>query len=586
MSEEQLEAAESVEAVATIGRNPGTVYVLPHTSESIPEFLNPALGRIDPESPAVQVLILTSDGENALAIAEMAHSLNGATGIEVLPATSASRSARQLKSRPVRAVAGTPEELLSLVSGTHLKLDDLKTVVIAWAEDLLEQGEKSVAALESILSEAGKTAERVIVTRKLDKRIEDFVERYARRARRAPMPMDDIGSGEIPEIKYLTTAGIAKPGALRKLLDELDPPSAAIVVRTEKGEKEARRVLRALGYQESDPAFYLIRGAPTAHVHTIILYDSPVRRSEIHALGGAEAVNLVVLVQPSEMAPLREMMGAKLGPLNLTLGASKLRRRDDAIRSELRSILSAGVPPREIAPLEPLLAEYDAVEIAAAALQLLERERRIAKAPASSGPTAPAAAVPSATPGWTGAMSKLFVTLGERDGLKAGDLVGTIAGEAGIPGGQIGKVEVYESHTIVEVPAAESERIIGVLNGKMIKGRKVAVRADRPKSERKSSEGDSRGGDRPPRRTFERDDRPRAPPAGAGGDRPRSGSDRPRSGSDRPRPGSDRPRPGSDRPRFGSDRSRSGSDRPRPGSDRPRSGPRSSAPPRKGRPER
>lgn len=575
MSEEQSEAVESVEpveSVATIGRNPGTVYVLPHTSESVPEFLSPALGRIDPESPSVQVIILTSDGENALSIAEIAHSLNGATGIEVLPATSASRSARLLKSRPVRAVAGTPEELLALVSGTHLKLDGLKAVVIAWAEDLLDQGDKAVAALESILSEAGKTAERIIVTRKLDKRIEDFVERYARRSRRAPMPMDDIGSGEIPEIKYLTSAGIAKPGALRKLLDELDPPSAAIVVRTDNGEKEARRVLRTLGYQESDPSFYLIRGAPTAHVHTIVLYDSPVRRSEIHALGGAGAVNLVVLVQPAEMTPLREMMGSKLGPLNLGVGASKLRRRDDAIRSELRSILSSGVPPREIAPLEPLLAEYDAVEIAAAALQLLERERRIAKAPAATASTASAAA-PSAAPGWTGAMSKLFVTLGERDGLKAGDLVGTIAGEAGIPGGQIGKVEVYESHTIVEVPAAESERIIGVLNGKMIKGRKVAVRADRPKSERKSSEGDSRGGDRPPRRTFDRDDRPRS-----------SGPRSPRAGGDRPRPGSDRPR--SDRPRFGSDRPRPGSDRPRPGSDRPRSGPRSSAPPRKGRPER
>src|SRR6478672_4942261 len=136
MSEDQQ---ESTEAVATIGRSTGTVYVLPHTSESIPEFLNPALSRIDPESPAVQVLILTSDSENALAIAETAHSLNGATGLEVLPATSASRSARLLKARPVRAIAGTPEELLALVSGTQLKVEDLKAIVVAWAEDLLDQ---------------------------------------------------------------------------------------------------------------------------------------------------------------------------------------------------------------------------------------------------------------------------------------------------------------------------------------------------------------------------------------------------------------------------------------------------------------
>ncbi|MBA3644800.1 MAG: DbpA RNA binding domain-containing protein [Gemmatimonadaceae bacterium] len=583
MSEEQ---SETTEATATIGRSPGTVYVLPHTSDSIPEFLSAALGRIDPESPSVQVLILTADGENALAIAEMAHSLNGATGIEVLPATRASRSARLLKARPVRAISGTPEELIALVSASALKLDELRVVVIAWAEDLLDQGERAVTALETILSDAGKSADRIIVTRRISKPIEDFVERYARRARRAPMPMDDIGTGEIPEVKYLTTAGIAKPASLRRLLDELDPPSAAIVVRTAAGEIDAERVLHTLGYSGEDSPVTVVRGAPSAAVHTIIIYDAPVRRSEIHALGTVGAVNVVTLVTPAELSPIRELFGAKLSPLNFSAGTDKLRRRDDAMRSELRSVLSAGIPPREIAPLEPLLAEYDAVEIAAAALQLLERERRVAKAAPPSMATTPAAA-----PEWTGATSKLFVTLGDRDGIKPGDLVGTIAGEAGIPGGSIGKVEVYESHTIVEVPAAESEKIITALNGKTIKGRKVAVRADRPKSERKSSEGDSRGGDRPPRRTFDRDDRPRPsgprPPRAAGDrprsgyDRPRPGSDRPRPGSDRPRPGADRPRPSSDRPRFGSDRPRPGSDRKRPGADRPRSGP-----PRKGRPER
>jgi ATP-dependent RNA helicase DeaD len=545
MSEEQ---AEATEAVATIGRSPGTVYVLPHTTESIAEFLNPALGRIDPESPAVQAVIVTADAESALAIADTAHSLNGATGIEVLPITSAARSARLLKARPIHAVAGSPEELLSLVSGSHLKLDDLRVIVFAWAEDILDQGEKAVSAVESLISDSGKSAERVIVTRKLEKRIEDFVERYARRARRAPMPLDDIGSGEIPELKYLLSAGIAKPASLRRLLDELDPPSAAIVVRTAVGEEEARQILHTLGYSGPGSPVSIVRGTPAAPVHTVILYEAPVRRGEISSLSSAGAVNLIALVKPSELSPLRELMGAKISPMNLGGVSNKLRRRDDTIRSELRSVLSSGIPPREIAPLEPLLAEYDAVEIAAAALQLLERERRLAK----SAPSVPAAA-PVAAAGWTGEMSKLFVTLGERDGLKPGDLVGTIAGEAGIPGGKIGKVDVYESHTIVEVPAAESERIITVLNGKMIKGRKVAVRADRPKSERKSADD----GGRP--------ERPRSGPPRFGGARPDSRG--PRKPFDRDRP----PRGGSDRPRSS-----------RPSGDRPRSG----APPRRGRPER
>src|SRR5438105_15689682 len=102
--------------VATIVRSQGAVYFLPHTAESIPEFLKPAFERIDPGTAAVQALVLTADAESAVAMAESAHRMNGATGIELLPATGAGRTARLLASRPVRALAGTPDQILALVT--------------------------------------------------------------------------------------------------------------------------------------------------------------------------------------------------------------------------------------------------------------------------------------------------------------------------------------------------------------------------------------------------------------------------------------------------------------------------------------
>jgi Superfamily II DNA and RNA helicases len=511
---------QQVPAVATIGRNPGVVYLLPHTSESIPEFLRTTFEQIDQDSSAVQALILTDDAESAVAMSETAHRMNGAAGIEVLPATGSGRTGRLLKSRPVRALAGTPREVLELVAGSQLKLTELKVLVIAWLEDILDHSDQ-LAALESLLADAGKDAERIIVIRKSDTRVDEFIERYARRARRVT-PKDelfDIVTSAPPPLKYVTTSALSKPATLRRLLDELDPPSAAVVVRSSLSEVDARQALRTLGYTPDDENVHVTVGAPEGTVHTIVFYDAPVRRSELAKTAKSKPVSVLTLAEPSEIAPLRELFGDKATPFNLGTGASKLKKRDDAMRKELRSVLSSGIAPREIAPLEPLLAEYDAVEIAAAALQLLERERRLAKSQPSAAAPAEVVGPRGALPG--GPSAKLFVTIGDQDGVKPGDLLGTIAGESGISGDRIGKIDMYDKHSIVEVPADEAEKIIAAVSGKVLRGRTLVVRADRPKSER---------ADRPER-------------AGSGFDRPRRPSgDRPRSGG----PASDRPR--SDKP--------------------------------------
>ena len=123
-------------------------------------------------------------------------------------------------------------------------------------------------------------------------------------------------------------------------------------------------------------------------------------------------------------------------------------------------------------------------------------------------------------------MTRLFMTIGTRDGVKVGDLMGTIAGEGGIPGDRVGKIDLRESHALVEVAAADAPAVIARVNGSMIRGRRVVVRAER-----------------------DRDERERA--AGGRGDRGERGSRGPRGGS--PRGRADGPRRGgsSDRPSRG-----------------------------------
>ena len=505
------------------GRPQNLVYTLPHTTESIAEFLTPVLTRVDPAAGGTQVVVVTRDAETALTISETVHRITGPAGIEVVPVTTAPRAARIFNTRPVLAVAGSAAELGGLVRASLLKVDSVKTVVLAWADDVLEDGPDSVAALEALLSELGD-ASRVIVVRKVTPVVENLVERYARRARQvgaaeveAPQMPENY---ELPIVRHITVSPSARPAALRRLLDDLNPPSAVIVARDGPTLESAKQTLRTLGYHDDDRNIRVTQSDFGGPAHAVIFFQPPVTPAELQRAAQAKPVQVVVLARPGEIAWLRELTGGRLAPFNLAGPERRAHDREAAVRQELRAVLDRGVPPREIIALEPLLEEFDASELAAAALYLLERERAQRRAAAEN---AAPAAKPRPTEGGdrpgaaTGGMTRLFMTIGTRDGVKVGDLMGVIAGEGGIPGDHVGKIDLRESHALVEVADADAAGVIARVNGAMIRGRRVVVRGERDKEERERSASSPRG-DRPDRGARERGPRDRgAPPRGRPG---------------------------------------------------------------------
>ena len=73
----------------------------------------------------------------------------------------------------------------------------------------------------------------------------------------------------------------------------------------------------------------------------------------------------------------------------------------------------------------------------------------------------------------------LFVGAGREAGIRPGDLVGAITGEAGINSRELGAIQIAERFSLVEVPASRAEEIIAALRATTIRGRKVPVRRDR-----------------------------------------------------------------------------------------------------------
>jgi ATP-dependent RNA helicase DeaD len=488
----------------------GTITTLPHDDDAVAQLIAPIVARIDAATDAVQAVIVTPDAETALAFARAALSAGDAA---LVPATTARRALRLVRDGNVRAIAGSPTILAELMSNSALKLGAVRIVMLAWADDILAAGEGD--ALETLMAEMPKDAARMLVTAEMSPALEAIAERYFRRAHRlAPAPLPE---GLAPVvISYVTITETNRRAALRRIFDELDPPSAAVLARTDRAVAEATLALRELGYAPGDPNISVATAASNPDVSLIVLYELPTTAQELRAMVGAGNSRIVALARPRDLARLGGLAGLAPTPLAPQEATERARRAEDAAREELRAELRRGRPNRQIVALEPLLDEFDGVEIAGAALRLLERAReRAAITAASASAATPAVQAP--------AFVRLFMTTGARDNVGPGDLVGMITAEGGITSAQIGKIDIRDNHSLVEVAAPVAERVAAKITGASVKGRRIVARLERTRDERGSREVDARSA------------RPRD-------DRPRNRDDRPRGGFDRPRP-----RPGGDR---------------------------------------
>jgi len=367
------------------GRSQNVVHTLPRSMASVPQFLTGPLERVDPAAGTTQVLVITADAETAVALAEAALRLTGPAGIELLPVTTARRAKRLMSGRPVLAAAGSPRDIRTLLQGSDLKLDSVKAVVIAWADEILSSGDDEVAALELVMNELPKDAARIVVTSRSEGRVNAFAERYLRRARREASEEVDVNALPVP-IQYVTVSPGSRLTALRRLLDDMDPPSAAILVSNDSSERDVSALLRTLGYGGGSSTVRVSRGEIEPSTHAVIFFDAPATGTQLTHAAQSSPVSVIALADIREIAALKRLAAGTVLPFALTAPGDAAREREAAIRKELSAILDSGIASRDVLALEPLLERHDGIEIAAAALKLLERERVLRSAAQETRP--------------------------------------------------------------------------------------------------------------------------------------------------------------------------------------------------------
>ncbi len=226
-----------------------------------------------------------------------------------------------------------------------------------------------------------------------------------------------------------------------------------------------------------------------------------------HGTGGPARV----LAEIRELAHLKEM--AAEAALTLKRLRPARPQRVSATLDHLADDLHGAARAPQIAPyyllVESLLDRFSAAEIAAAALLLLDR-----KTPKKD--TAAVGAGSAAAPeSWV----RLFVSAGQRDEVGPRELLGALTNQSGVPGDRVGRIDVRDRHSLIEVREGDAKTVISALNGTTLAGRSLRVDYDRAKGRRPT------GGGRPPGR----DRRPVRPPfrpggagtSGKGGSRPR-----------------------------------------------------------------
>ncbi|HSJ08393.1 MAG TPA: DEAD/DEAH box helicase [Longimicrobiales bacterium] len=489
-------------------------------------FALPLLQRLagSPQTRAPRGLVLVPTRELAMQVAEAVHKYGRELGVRVLPIYGGQPIMRQLKAldRGVDVVVATPGRALDHISRRTLKLEEIQTVVLDEADEMLDMG--FADDIESILAATPAARQTLLFSATFPPRLDGIAKRHMRSAVRLEVEREakraDGDGPRIRQVAYVVPRA-HKMTALARVLDVEAPTAAIVFCRTRTEVDELTETMNSRGYraealhggmsqEQRDRVIGRLRGGTAdlliatdvaargldfEQLTHVVNYDVPsAPDAYVHRIGrvgraGREGVALT-LAEPREQRLLRNIervTGQRLQMQKVPTVADMRARRMELMRAGLREALLEEGNDKYRVVVEALADEFDLMDIAMAAVRMAHE--------ASTAPDAEEQDVPdvnmsasrqggggSRAPqgrsreGRGGATSRIFIGAGRRAGIRPGDLVGAIANEAGLRGADIGILQIADSHSIVEVPESVAAHVIAALRGTTIKGRKTAVR--------------------------------------------------------------------------------------------------------------
>jgi ATP-dependent RNA helicase DeaD len=481
-------------------------------------FALPLLQRLTPGGTAPQALVLVPTRELAIQVAEAIQRYGRELGARVLAIYGGQPIGRQIRALEsgVDVVVATPGRAIDHLSRRTVGFDQLRTVVLDEADEMLDMG--FAEDIEAIMQSVPKQRQTVLFSATIPARIDGLVRRYLVDPVRVRIQREHTQAEtvRVRQVAYLVPRQ-HKANALGRLLDIESPTAALVFCRTREEVDSLGETMSARGYRaealhggmtqdqrdrvmariRNKTAELLVatdvaaRGLDIDHLTHVVNYDVPSSPdSYVHRIGrvgraGREGV-AITLVEPRQHRLLKTIEKAtkqKISVETLPTVADLRARRLELTRAALHETLQDADYEQYRVVVDTLTGDFDLMEIALAAVKLVHE---------SSGgdeddeipAVTPDAASPERQRPKPGSTSTIFVSLGHAAKIRPQDLVGAIAGETSLSGRQIGAIEITHKYSTVEIPKSAEDEVIAALQATLIKGRKARVERYKPPAER------------------------------------------------------------------------------------------------------
>lgn len=477
-------------------------------------FMLPLLDMImdnDNHDRKPKALILLPTRELALQVAsegrKFSQFIDGIRIVSIYGGESIEKQIKDLK-RGADIIVGTPGRVMDHIRRRTLKLEDCNKIVLDEADEMLNMGfYDDIIEVLSFLPEQRQT---ILFSATMPRQILELTKKIQHDPELVKIKASSLTVSTITQVYYEINPN-AKIQLLLQILQLRNPKSAMIFSNTKKMVDELATELNNANYpaaalhgdmkQEMRTAVMerfkekkiavliatdvAARGIDVENVDMVINFDIPQELEYyVHRIGrtgragkSGVAITLATPRQHFAISQIEKLAKCTIEKLplptkedlqacitdQLLVSLNKWKdRTNQGTKELLEKIEESGLSDTDI--LYALINQY----MASNALNPLDAPSRAVRSEGSSRGSRNSNSV---------AMTKLVLSVGEKQGITAAHIVSSIAESCNISGKEIGKIKIEQRSSIVEVPQSKEREILKSLENATIKGKPVFVTA-------------------------------------------------------------------------------------------------------------
>lgn len=458
----------------------------------------PILEKLDPNNRSLQAVILCPTRELAIQVAEEIKKLSKYKKTSVLPVYGGQPIERQIKAlkRGVQIVIGTPGRVMDHIHRRTIKLDQVKTIILDEADEMLDMGFRD--DIEFVLEQIPSKRQMLLFSATMSPIILGITRKYQNKPEMLKVAHQELTVPEIEQI-YFEVKEQMKLDLLARLIDMNNIKLGLVFCNTKRRVDRLVSHLQTRGYfadglhgdmsqNQRDRVMakfrkgqieilvatdVAARGIDVDDVEAVFNYDVPNNEEYyVHRIGrtgrAGKKGQAFTFVSGKEIYKLRDIQRytkVRIEQQQIPSPRQVEEVKRDLFLERLKKVMNNENLDREVHLIERLMEEdYSSVDVAAALLRLYmgSKDDDEQKSGSSYGDT-------GAQPGKV----RFFINVGRKQRVKAKDIVKAIGEVSGLSSTSIGRIDVFDKFSFVELPEQHAREVTGALQRKGIKGLRV-----------------------------------------------------------------------------------------------------------------